>query len=175
MKLSTPVVIHLSRHIDFLRIFDTIISLVFDGFRITHVSHRRSPLLFKMLLLLRWIYGSQPRWLYLHWRSCFLTFCMFGQPMKCESLPMDHHHEHWWSLGSNNWSMNVNMMIKAFTFLCVFSLLPYFYLNGYVTLHNNVCLFVCLFVTKRCNLFGIQMIHCWHSVCKSAKSLFTPL
>ena len=38
---STPVVIHLSRHIDFLRIFDTIISLVFDGrgFRITkHVS-----------------------------------------------------------------------------------------------------------------------------------------
>ena len=39
--IPTPVVvIHLSRHIDFLRIFDTIISLVFDGrgFRITHVS-----------------------------------------------------------------------------------------------------------------------------------------
>ena len=52
------------------------------------------------------------------------------------------------------------------------SRLPYFYLNGYVTLHNKQLLY--LFVTKRCNLFGIQMIHCCrHSVYKSTKCLIS--
>ena len=55
---------------------------------------------------------------------------MFGQPMKCESLPMDHHHER-----SDHWGQQLEHERQHDDKSFHFSSFPDFYLNGcvYVT------------------------------------------
>ena len=137
MKLSLRTctrVIHLSRYIDFLRIFDTIISLVFDGLEKARV------LLEKFTLVVP--------------RMTRLTLTILSCLFACLANQWSVNRYPWIIImnvvitGANNWSMNVNMMIKAFTFLHS----PTFILTDVYTLQHNKQLCVCL---KGASLFGI--------------------
>ena len=129
MKLSLRTctrVIHLSRYIDFLRIFDTIISLVFDGLEKARV------LLEKFTLVVP--------------RMTRLTLTILSCLFACLANQWSVNRYPWIIImnvvitGANNWSMNVNMMIKAFTFLHS----PTFILTDVYTLQHNKQLCVCL-------------------------------